>query len=406
MRRDDIVTSMPRGARWPFWLFPALAACSTSHDTSRPTWTTAELAAQQRCEGGQVAACGELGRSLVADGRALRDVQRGLVLLEGACGGGDMHACAALGIWYSTHGKDENNPRATELLTRACDRQVAEGCRGLARLIGQKPMSEATTEDLGRIEQLSRTGCDLGDARACTDAGALAGARGERGWADQERLYGRACALRLPDGCHLLAMHHLADRATVDQGVAELLRNCGGGHDPSCLQAAETYAPGIGERPSCTRARPLAVRACLAKLDDGCVIVDACAEGTTRDAEAARLRTACDRHNALACFYWAESQFTADPGSTEQTYASLCRGRSRSRPAACSRLALIRIERATNSADIDEPLDDLRRLCDRAVPTACCTLADVYANGRFVPPDADEAARARSKTCPSCCDPP
>src|SRR3569833_1045056 len=94
---------MRRARSRPVWLITLLAACSGPTRTTRPDWDTAQVAAQLRCQAGDLASCGELGRSLLRDARDERDLERGLVLLEGACCQQDMASCAALGQWYAEH---------------------------------------------------------------------------------------------------------------------------------------------------------------------------------------------------------------------------------------------------------------------------------------------------------------
>lgn len=110
----------------------ALAACAATAPPPHPNWSPAEAAAEQACRAGDLARCGEAGRSLLLADRNQRDVERALVLLEGACGGGDLPSCTTLGTWYLRQFETTSQVRSRELLTQACNGGAADACSILA----------------------------------------------------------------------------------------------------------------------------------------------------------------------------------------------------------------------------------------------------------------------------------
>ena len=111
--------SVLSGARVCLWLSAALTACSATTPPPHPNWSAAESAAERRCQAGDVTGCGDAGRSLLFADRSRREVERALVLLEGACGGGYLPACVTLSDWYEQSPDRTSQARAQDLLTRA-----------------------------------------------------------------------------------------------------------------------------------------------------------------------------------------------------------------------------------------------------------------------------------------------
>jgi hypothetical protein len=133
--------SAPQGARVWLWVCAALAACSATAPPPHPNWTAAEIAAEQRCQAGEIAGCGDSGRSLLLANRSQREVEHALVLLEGACGGGDLPSCVTLGSWYRADDDNASQARSRELLMRACNGGLASAC----------PPAPKTIDDLDSI---------------------------------------------------------------------------------------------------------------------------------------------------------------------------------------------------------------------------------------------------------------
>ncbi|HVY37158.1 MAG TPA: tetratricopeptide repeat protein [Polyangia bacterium] len=386
---------MGRARAWLSCLIAASGCGTTAPPTTRATWTPAELAAQAGCESGDIRACGALGRSLVRAARDMRDVERGLVLLEGACGRDDLTACAALGDWYRVQDDDRHHGRATALLTRACDGNVGDGCRAL----GEAAVDQ---RDWAGALLLFDRACELGDAEGCEKAGVFGRKFENRSEERAEASFQRACALGRHSSCYRLGMMYLHRPSTAPDGAALLARACTRGYAPSCLPAAAAFAPVIGLQPACGAAGPLAQQACASGVNDGCVIGDACALEVGRDRPRAlsRLREACDHGISIGCFYWADAQSPQTGAEVATAYEATCQAHSAAAPTACARLAVMALQRAVSSADTEVPLAALRDLCSESVTAACCALADVYTAGRLVPPDPAQAAQFRRPTCP------
>lgn len=386
---------MGRARAWPLWLIAASGCGAAAPPTTRATWTPAELAAQAGCESGDVRACGGLGRSLVRAARDMRDVERGLVLLEGACGRDDLAACAALGDWYRVQDDDRDHARATALLTRACDGNAGEGCRALGELaVDQRDWPGALL--------LFDRACELSDAEGCEKAGVFGRKFENRSEERAEASFQRACTLGRISSCYRLGMMRLHRPSTAAEGAALLTRSCNAGFAPSCLPAAETFAPVIGIQPACGAAAPLAQQACASGVNDGCVIGDACALEVGRDRPRAmsRLRDACDHGISIACFYWADAQSPQTGAEVVAAYEATCQAHSAAAQTACARLAVIALRGSVSSADTREPLSTLHDLCSESVSAACCALADIYTAGDVVPADPTRAAQLRRPNCP------
>ncbi len=396
---------MPRARRRSAWLVlsVAVAGCPSVRPATRPTWMPSELEAQRRCEAGDAGACGKLGRSLLLADRDERDRERALVLLESGCGRSDWAACALLGEWYALQDDEGAQARARQLLGRACGARVDGACESLA-LMG-------TPEGRLAVESKSlRGGCARGDGAACERLGFIA--KGRHDGAEEREAFGAGCRLGRASSCHVWGTLQMNEPATRAAGAELLARNCLGGQTVSCLPAASYFAPGVGDRPSCARVRPLAERTCRAlgyDRSDACAMLDACRleAGTDAAASLQRLRSSCDDGISLACFYWAEAQAgaggpappPATPDELARAYQAACRGRSIAEGAACARLDLLELAAAQSSDATEGPLAHLRWSCAHGKGAACCALADVYVNGRWVPPDPASAANFRQVTC-------
>lgn len=393
-----------------------IAGCMVGMCRTRLGWTAQEIEAERRCEANQPAACSELGRLLVANVRSEKDLDRGMVLLETACGQNDGVACATLGGLYKTKGDERATARARELLARACELRVAQGCELLGELEQLDDLRHP--QDARLALETFRRACELADARACELYGLAAGRLDIAGGHEiEERAFTLGCGLgRLPS-CDLLAKLRMATPAGHDDGVALLIKACGRGFVPSCLSAAKLFAPIVGQSPACAQALPPAERACAMKDWDGCAIADACRIEGRNDAPAAieRLRDGCERGISAACLYWADAQEhpdTATPAVTaeqvQRAYGGACRGRPPVGPLGCTRFARLRLAGVVDAREAEHLTGFLQKGCDQSIAEACCALAQVYAgHGRDA--DAGKAAELRSKACTlgaqPCCHP-
>jgi hypothetical protein len=345
-----------------------------------------------------VPACGALGRLLVAHVTSEKDVDRGMVLLETACADGDAASCAALGAIYRERGDEKALARSEELLKRACDLKSAEGCASLGVL------EEAwERHDPRPVLEAYRRSCELGYPKGC-ELYAFAQKRQSPG--DRragEEAFIRACSLGDLPSCHGLGRSRIAKPATLADGVAYLMKACEGGFVPSCVTAAELFAPVVGAAASWERALPVADRACARKEEDACAIADASRLEGRREVPAAaqRLRAACDGGIALACFYWANAAgASATAEAVLQAYGLACQGHSSLiRPLACTRFAVLRLTTATSAEEAEPLTKALEAACARSVGEACCAVAEIQAAGRWSPADATKASDTRQKAC-------
>jgi TPR repeat protein len=398
-------------------LVELFGACSSSQPNTRSSWPPAALDADRRCEAGSVGACGELGRFLVRRTDSHRDVERGLVLLEVACGQDHLTSCTALAATYVAGSREPGTlARARSLATRACDGRFAAGCT----VAGDVAIRVDPRNRNHAADDAFRAGCELGDARGCELYGVMQlrdRVGGDK--AAAEDAFAAGCGLGRRSSCHLLATVLLRQPAKREAGSTLLTDNCNRGYADSCTTATLLTAPVLTAGGSCALALPFAQRACAAKDVDACAVVDVCKLEVAAEAPAAfaSLRTACEARNALACLYWADASergagdaasdtsTVTDPERVRAAYEIACRG-STDNPEvarfACIRLAAVELARSDNRLEASRMVPLLERACDEpAEPSgeACCVLAYVHAAGKWVPGDVQKATTLREKAC-------
>jgi len=396
-------------------LVELLGACGSSQTQSHLGWPPAALNADRRCEAGVVAACGELGRFLVRRSDSQRDVERGLVLLEVACGQNHLTSCTALAATYVEGSREPGAlARARSLATRACDGRFAEGCT----VAGDAVVRADPRNRNHAADDAFRAGCELGDARGCELYGVMQlrdRVGGDK--AAAQDAFAAGCGLGRRSSCHLLATMLLRQPETREQGSTLLADTCTRGYTDSCTTATLLTAPVLTAGGSCALALPFAQRACAAKDADACAVVDVCKLEAPAEAPAAfaSLRAACEARNGLACLYWADAsesasagdsasdpRTAADPERVRAAYDIACRG-SADNPEvtrlACIRLAAVELARADSRLEATRMVPMLQRACDEPSGEACCALADVHAAGKWVPGDAHKATALREQAC-------
>jgi TPR repeat protein len=374
--------------RWTIRVVGVLLLSSCSATGPRPLqhWGTTERALESRCQGGDWAACGELGRLLVSAERTDREQERGLVLLEAACGQEDVPACTSLGIAYGTRSRvGTAGARARSLLAWACDRESAAACTGLGHISGA-----------GGLRRLQR-GCELGDGEGCERLAEaiVADSPEERGRVDA--LLARACRLGRLDSCRWLARLRLGRGDSRADGQALLLATCRRGHAPSCFSAAILFAPLLSEHADCARAQPLAAAACQGGEQEACAIADACLPPATAQKNH---RTGCDRLLGLACLYWAEGQSETSERRLS-AYRTACEGDAghETTRIACGRLGALELAHAGNQAEAREALQQLETACRQSSGQACCELSEAYRAGIWIGADQARSGELRLQAC-------
>jgi TPR repeat protein len=380
------------------------AAASALLSCAAPTgshfgWSGRELDAERRCQQGAAAACGELGRSLLSRKGSDADRERGLVLLEVACGQDDWPSCTALGEEYT--GKHESAlGRAREILGRACDHGAGPACMALGETYGT-----GSGRNVKAAIASYKRACELGDGAGCEVYG-FAQRRETFGGdkAAAEEAFERACALGQGSSCRYLARERLSDPARRAEGMKMLQNGCLAGDAESCLQAALLFAPLVSASPRCDQAKAFGRRACDDDNPAGCTVVLACQPATPQ--VLAQLRAGCERHEPLACLYWADTVSAQPPTATpidrelvRGAYEIACRSGEWAAPVACPRLASAALADAESSADAERPLSFLKQACEGGLGAACCALSAEYARGKWLPTDPARAAELRARAC-------
>lgn len=392
-------------SRWLacLWGLALLGACSTSRPRLHSGWSPAELQVEQDCENGSVPACGLLGKRMLE--RATKngteqDRQRGLVLLEVACGHEDGPSCTSLGRAYSARDPAPSAmARAKDVLSGACTRRHGEACTALGQIIlVQAPLTDPA------IAKAWQSACELGDGQGCELLGRLETEDSSTREAATAHL-SMACAMGRLTSCHARAALESGDPAQRALAAQHLADNCQRGFAPSCTQLALLSAPLVSPHSDCARAMALGRQACAGRDDIGCTIVDAC-DLVARPQEAAtldRLHRSCSPRAPLACLYWAEAKTAAgveDRRDVRDAYQWACHSEySGVGNLACVRLATLDLARAQTVTEAGYAIGLLRRACDQSSGEACCRLADIVERGTMVTPDVSEAARLRSKAC-------
>ena len=379
----------------------AVAGCATESQ-GRFEGTPERADAQRRCAAGSGAACAELGAALAVPNADDSDFERGVVLLEVACGQQTPRACAALARLYLRNEIAANRARARDLASRGCARRDAESCTVMGEVVRAHDRTDFPT-----AAAAFRDGCQLGDARGCELFGVLQ-------WDDDlagDKVAGlaaleRACTGGRLAACHDVGMLRVKDPRTRDAGWALIAQNCRGGYIPSCAIAAYAAAPLISAKPRCAQALPFADHACTGGQHDACAVVMACRLQTLGDdpATAEHLHDACLHRVPLACLYWADqaearAKQHPPPDRVIYAYQGACRGGFPAADVACARVAAIALDRAKDAAEAEAPLSTLQRACNDSSREACCALGDAYADGRGVPADAEKARPLRAKAC-------
>jgi TPR repeat protein len=308
-------------------------------------------------------------------------------------------------------GKD-SQARARELLGRMCAEDQAAACRLMA-----KAHSRFDPADKRTYNALMEKSCRLGDAAGCEEHGkALLNDDDSANRNRAVEAFTMACGHDRRSSCLRLAKLEITDKATWDEGMRRLISACENGHSTSCVFIASLSAPVVNDRPDCDEAVKFAQRACDAKDEDGCAIVEACRTiepGGQRRLQ--WLQEACGRESSMACLYWADLQQSgpgprAEPAAIQRAYATACKVLADLWPVACVRSAIMELEAAKRSSEKDEQVSRLQKFCEQqSSAEACCSLGQAYLNGSAIPQDKEQARKLRARGCElgrkDCCAP-
>lgn len=366
---------------------------------------------QRRCAAGSGDACAELAVALAVPNSDDKDFERGLVLLEVACGQRTPRACAALARLYLHDGVEAARKRARDLATRGCARHEAESCTVMGEVI-----RAADHTDFLDASAAFRDGCELGDPRGCELFGVVQ-------WDDDlagDTVAGmaaleRACAGGRLTACHQIGVLRVKDPKTRDSGWALIAQNCRRGHVPSCSIAAYATAPLISAKSECAQSLDFAERACAGGQANACAVAMVCRPQPLGGAPppTSQLHDACIHRVPLACLYWAdqeEARANQHPPADQvvHAYNAACRGGFPAEEVACARAQALALDRAKDSTEAEPLISALQNECSNSSREACCALGDAYRDGKGVAADAEKARSFRAKACDlgvaRCCD--
>jgi TPR repeat protein len=222
-------------------LLLALSGWALPHGLGRNarTWPL-----EQRCNGGDLDACTDLGELLAADfpKGVRRDVARGATLLGRACDAGHARACDRLADLHTRYVRFPGTDRkaAPSLRREACDRGYTPACHTLGELHRKGDFAGGVAKDPAEAERLLGLACDGGIAESCFDLG-LFHDRGEGVTKDATRAvarYRQACDLGSAVGCNNLGVAYQRGEGGVPVDVArarELYQQaCDAGYELGC----------------------------------------------------------------------------------------------------------------------------------------------------------------------------
>ena len=207
----------------------------------KPDLLRAHALADTACVGEDRIACADVALDLVDGVGVVRDVSRGIALLDADCWRGVGAACRGLGEALSRGaGGPAKDERIRDAFKGACNLKDATACARYGTFHVTGMFGLPSNLDLARL--LHDDACKLGSGEGCYLA---AGPLSTRSVA----AHTRACALGWPTACHELglATRDGRDGAVEDKGRAlELLADaCDGGLANACIdgRALATTAP-------------------------------------------------------------------------------------------------------------------------------------------------------------------
>jgi TPR repeat protein len=205
---------------------------------------------RKACDGGQLAACSNLGERYLEGTGVPKDPGRAAELLRRACNGQAMHSCWALALLYGDGtGVPKDPAGAVELLRKACDGGYMRGCNTLGTSYDK---GAGVPKDAVRAVELYRTACDGGHMLGCSNLGWMyhEGLGVAQDAVRAVELFRKACGGEAMQGCTALATMYDSGRAVPkDTEEATRLRRkaCDGGLREACtpqpLRAGEEEEP-------------------------------------------------------------------------------------------------------------------------------------------------------------------
>jgi len=214
------------------------------------------------CEGGDAAACNELGYRVRQGRHVLADWRSAAALFGRACEGGEGEGCVRLAELHvhpsaGSRGVVPDSGAAVDLFERGCDLGAPVGCTELASLILAAQPSDSSA-------------AALADSALAWLAEAMGGALPDA--SDAAGLYERACDAGELVGCTRLGLLYGEGRGVeVDASRAAALhrRACDGDSPLGCAHLGRSYETGLGVAPDVARAATLYEDACEEEMT-GC----------------------------------------------------------------------------------------------------------------------------------------
>jgi TPR repeat protein len=220
-----------------FLLLPILAlACGGELPTVPEDARNA--ARYHSCQAGDYKACVSLGQNYLRGIGIPASPERAIANFELACDNSYANGCRQAGLfWMKTHtiSSRPDPEKASLLLQKACDADLAAACTDLAEAHERGPLSP----DDERVASFYGKGCKAGDASACERlAGLFRMGRGVQvDHTEATELASRACNERRPQACVLAAESYFAGLgrpANAHQGMELLRQACAIGHAEAC----------------------------------------------------------------------------------------------------------------------------------------------------------------------------
>jgi uncharacterized protein len=262
------------------------------------------------CAAGKRAACLELGRLWErGEAGALRNGDRAAAAYAPLCARGDGEACRFLDGLLDA---DDTSPKGfgptLQAFQGACNRKLADGCVGLARMYLE---GHGVAESAERSAQLLESACESGSARACDRFSSYVlvgyGVDGdrERGYDLEER----ACELGSRAACVDIAVRlALGEGVFVDEkrALAMFGEACRKGERRGCVGEAMCHARGLGTVEDVERARTILRGQCEGGFGPACrslglMARDGVGQVASRKNAIAWLKRGCDVRDGPSC---------------------------------------------------------------------------------------------------------
>jgi TPR repeat protein len=240
-------------------------ACNKRNESASLTVSTPESRAREACDGGDYAACYDLGALLDGAGKSAE----ARAVLEKACRAKNAKACGGLGKLLG-HGRGgaADKPRARAMYQMGCEAGDLGACAnlGFALMNGEGgPRDPAgAAQAWTKACPVERQGAEC-DPLGCKNRGVWATESVPPDYALAKAAFQRACDAGELDGCASLASLH-ANGWGMPKDPAKALalgtKACDGGSVQGCFLLGFMYANGAGTSKDPARARPLLDRAC------------------------------------------------------------------------------------------------------------------------------------------------